>query len=264
MSEQKNIPAKAGAQDVVTHAGQAGSLVMRGMTALLSGKDPSLAEDYDEIYHRARSAYDYIIELGDKSGFGIAWTRSDLDHLDDAMEAFKKLADCQYGKSYLPLSLIYSGGRSFPVHRENAQRYAKLALEWCTANQHRDDPEVWNDLGRLHWLNEESGPDYAQALLWYQKAADRGNAQAQYNLGSLYYNGQGVAQDYAQAAAWYEKSASQGHTRAQYALGGMHYNEQGVAQDYEQAVAWYRKAAEQGHANDQHNLGNAYAYGRGQ
>jgi hypothetical protein len=56
--------------------------------------------------------------------------------------------------------------------------------------------------------------DYAQAVEWYRKAADRGNAVAQNNLGIMYEEGQGVPQDSTQAVEWYRKAADQGSTSA--------------------------------------------------
>jgi len=45
--------------------------------------------------------------------------------------------------------------------------------------------------------------------------ADQGNALAQLGLGGMYANGQGVPQDYAQAVIWYRKAAPDDgeHTR---------------------------------------------------
>jgi TPR repeat protein len=40
--------------------------------------------------------------------------------------------------------------------------------------------------------------DYAEAMKWYQKAADQGNAIAEGDVGFMYDNGQGVQQDYAE------------------------------------------------------------------
>jgi TPR repeat protein len=49
--------------------------------------------------------------------------------------------------------------------------------------------------------------DYAQAAVWYRKAAERGDADAEEGLGELYRNGQGVPQDYAQAYFWLDLAA---------------------------------------------------------
>ncbi len=85
--------------------------------------------------------------------------------------------------------------------------------------------------------------DYAQALIWYRKAAEQGYALAQRNLGSMYDQGQGVSQDNAQALIWYRKAAEQGDARAQGNLGVMYANGQGVPQDYVRAHMWFNLAA---------------------
>ena len=79
----------------------------------------------------------------------------------------------------------------------------------------------------------------------------------------MYANGQGVPQDYAQAAVWYRKAAEQGDADAQTIVGVMYVNGHGVSQDYAQALIWYRKAADQGNGRAQLGLGLMYANGHG-
>ncbi|MGH6857550.1 MAG: tetratricopeptide repeat protein, partial [Methylocella sp.] len=88
--------------------------------------------------------------------------------------------------------------------------------------------------------------DYAEAVKWTRKAADRGFAKAQSNLGNMYYKGQGVAQDYAEAAKWWRLAADQGLTDAQYSLGDSYAFGEGVPQDYIRAHMWFNLAAAQG------------------
>ena len=150
-------------------------------------------------------------------------------------------------------------------------------------------------LGMMYKKGQGVPQDYAQAALWWRKAAEQGYAQAQYNLAASYYNGEGVPQDYAQAALWFCKAAEQGHAHAQYNLGAWYEEgeDQGVPQDdtqaafwrrkirawrayinsvdfrdsehwrYTQAAFWYRKAAEQGDADAQDALGDLYDKGQG-
>jgi TPR repeat protein len=150
-------------------------------------------------------------------------------------------------------------------------------------------------LGMMYKKGQGVLQDYAQAALWWRKAAEQGYAQAQYNLAASYYNGEGVPQDYAQAALWFCKAAEQGHAHAQYNLGAWYEEgeDQGVPQDdtqaafwrrkirawrayinsvdfrdsehwrYTQAAFWYRKAAEQGDADAQDALGDLYDKGQG-
>ena len=67
--------------------------------------------------------------------------------------------------------------RGMPAHRQPS--------DGCTPMARRGPPQ-----------------DFAQAGLWFGKAADQGNAYAQANLSWLYANGQGVAQDDTQALMW--------------------------------------------------------------
>ena len=89
-----------------------------------------------------------------------------------------------------------------------------------------------------------------------QPLAIQGDPDAQYKLGSGYYSGDGVKQDYAQAALWYRRAAEQGNVDAQYSLGNMYLMGEGISQDDAQAAHWYALAADQGHASAKHNLDN--------
>jgi S1-C subfamily serine protease len=105
--------------------------------------------------------------------------------------------------------------------------------------------------------------DDAEAVRWYQKAAEQGEALAQYNLGVLYANGIGVQKDAAEAVRWYRRAAEQGDAIAQFNLGTMYRKGEGIAKDPEEAAHWYRKAAEQGLASAQYNLGVCFHTGSG-
>jgi hypothetical protein len=94
-------------------------------------------------------------------------------------------------------------------------------------------------------------PDYAEAAIWYRRAADQGMAEAQYNLGVMYQDGLGVEQSDAEAARYYQLSAEQGFADAQVNLGLMHAEGRGVPQDLSEAQRLWQLAAAQGHANAQ-------------
>jgi len=95
----------------------------------------------------------------------------------------------------------------------------------------------------LRYYNSEN---YAEALKWYRKAADKGDAVAQVLLGGMYYYGKGVPQDYEEALKWYLKSANQGRPLAQISVGWMYYYGEGVAQNMTEAKNWFCKAVAQG------------------
>ena len=125
--------------------------------------------------------------------------------------------------------------------------YYNRAMELCL--QIPDYPKAQNRIGIMYSHGKGVPQDYAEAVMWYRKAAEQGYAKAQWNLGYMYQYGQGVQQDYAEAVRWYRKAAEQGYSRAQTNLGVMYYNGKGVPQDYAEAVKWYLKAAEQGNVN---------------
>jgi TPR repeat protein len=64
----------------------------------------------------------------------------------------------------------------------------------------------------------------------------------------MYADGQGVPQDYAQAMMWYRTAADKGDAKSQWSLARMYAIGEGVPQDYEQALMWQRKAADQGYS----------------
>jgi TPR repeat protein len=101
--------------------------------------------------------------------------------------------------------------------------------------------------------------NYAEALKWYRKAAERNHAKAQYFLGVCYLNGWGAAEDEMEGIRWFHKSAESGHTDAQRQLGDFYQGKQ----DYTAAINWYRKAAEQGDFSSQRELGDFYHDGKG-
>ena len=86
-------------------------------------------------------------------------------------------------------------------------------------------------------------PDFAQADIWFRKAADQGLAEAQFRLGVSYELGEGVPQDNSQAASWYRKSAEQGNASAQWNYGKQYDAGLGVPQDYAEAYFWLTIAA---------------------
>lgn len=96
--------------------------------------------------------------------------------------------------------------------------------------------------------------DYANALPYFQRAAEVGNVDAQNNLGVMYHFGEGVSKDFSKAAEWYRKAAEKNHVKAQFNLGVLYQD----MEDYTSAIYWYKKAADQGHAKSQTNLGTLY------
>ena len=56
--------------------------------------------------------------------------------------------------------------------------------------------------------------DYAAALRFARRAADKGDGGGESSLGALYANGWGVPQDVREGIKWYAKAAAQGYEGA--------------------------------------------------
>ncbi len=87
----------------------------------------------------------------------------------------------------------------------------------------------------------------AEALKWYQKAAEAGNDYAQANMGVFCQTGScGMTKDIAKAAEWYDKAAKQGNAYAQFYLARLYENGNGVEKNVNKAAEFYEKAANGG------------------
>lgn len=84
--------------------------------------------------------------------------------------------------------------------------------------------------------------DYATAARLLRADALQGDANAQKNLGYLYEEGLGVPRDPAQALAWYQRAADQGYAAAYNDLGAMYANGTGVPQDLVRAYVLFTQA----------------------
>ncbi len=102
-----------------------------------------------------------------------------------------------------------------------------------------DDAQTQFHLGTLYETGKGVPQDYAQAVLWYRKAAEQNLVVAEYRLGVLYANGFGAPLDKAQAATWFRKAAEQGSVYAQEMLGADYLAGEGVQRDYAEAYFWF-------------------------
>jgi hypothetical protein len=121
----------------------------------------------------------------------------------------------------------------------------------------------------LRLMNGSGGvqQDTREAMIEFQKAAEKGNAEAQYMLGQIYEDGgmgmavpdsdgsytngrvvnfHPVPNDFGLAAKWYRMAAEQGNALAQNHLGSIYADGRGVPQDYAEAYFWLSLASANG------------------
>ncbi len=113
------------------------------------------------------------------------------------------------------------------------------SIETLKEQSGTEDAETQFHRGTLFETANGVQQDYAQAVLWYRKAAEQNFAKAQYRLGVLYANGVGVPLDKTQSAAWFQKAAEQGYVYAQEMLGSDYLTGEGVQRDYAEAYFWF-------------------------
>jgi len=99
-------------------------------------------------------------------------------------------------------------------------------------------------LGELRLLAN----DDAEALAWFQLAAEQNLDRAQLELGRiLYYNGLCPPEQHAEALRCFQLAAGQGDGDGLFCVGYMHELGHSVPADKNEAVRWYKRAAAAGH-----------------
>ena len=140
----------------------------------------------------------------------------------------------------------------------NRGNYAE-AVKWYRKAANKGDNKARNDLGNCYYGEKGVEKDELEAVRWFWDAAVQGDAEAQNSLGDCYYYGSGVKESITDAAEWYQGAADQGHAGAQNQLGNCYYE----MLDYKEAAECYKKSAHQGCADAQNNLGDCYYSGIG-
>lgn len=141
------------------------------------------------------------------------------------------------------------------------------------------DVEAMRNIGHIYEEGRGIPQDYAKAMEWFSKAAEKGDTIAITRMGILYQYGLGVEQDYMKALDlyrsvgargyirqlrpvaidWYYELAENGNVEAMYNMGLLHF----TVPNYSQSMDWYLKAAEEGNAKAMERIGFLYQNGHG-
>lgn len=195
-----------------------------------------------------------------------------------------------------------------PAAGGNAALAGEAARFFAGVRQHlplqRDGwrgPAEQGDTNAQVWLARSllRSNELEEAIVWLDRAAEKGNAEARTMLGMAYGSGRVVTKSPQEAVKWLRLAAESGYPKAEALLGltlvteAEVRNEEegrrwvrkaaadgdplgqsllgefllsgraGVAKDEAEAAAWYRKAAEQGDAKAQYMLASLLANGTG-
>lgn len=137
------------------------------------------------------------LESGDKTG----------------IDTLKRAANQNYGPAQAHLAALYqSGDYGVGINLTESRLWARRAAEGGDAKgMHFYAMELYEGVG-----GTENRPE---ALIWLQRAAERGLVDSQFNVARLYENGDdGIARNTTEALKWYTIAARAGDTGAQEAL----------------------------------------------
>ena len=116
------------------------------------------------------------------------------------------------------------------------------------------EEDITADTAFARGFDAYNGKHYAEALRWWERAAQLGETAAQYNLGYMYHAGEGTDKNEGKAFYWYRRSAEGGHPSGQYNTGVYYLYGVETPADKEEALKWFRLAAEQGDENAKKQL----------
>jgi TPR repeat protein len=115
-----------------------------------------------------------------------------------AVEWYIKAAEKGNLKSMKALGKMYKDGYYITRDVASAMKWYKMAVEA------EEDVESMYEVGNLYF--NAAAPDYENALVWYNKAAEKGSADAMSALSLMYWNGKGVKKDKKVSREWEAKA----------------------------------------------------------
>ena len=166
---------------------------------------------------------------------------------DEAVKWLSKSLAQGHVPTMLTLAEMYTNASHIPLHPQLV-----FDLERAAAQGGSHAAEF--DVGRFYREGYLSAPDYAQAVVWFNRAAAAGYGPADHYLGAMYELGQGVPVDLAQARSHYERAAELGVSGAIQKMGELYRDGQGVPVDAVTAYMWFSIGAKMGAAESQDSL----------
>jgi|GEM_PF-4891263 len=161
---------------------------------------------------------------------------------------------------------ILASGAGLPAASAADSAVSALTFDYSLVHmraQSQNDASSQFLLGEMYRRGRLVNRDAAQAIQWYQRAAEQGYFPAQLQLGLAYLQGDGIERNVAQARIWLLPAAQSGNSEAQYQLGNAFRQGDDSAASLLEAARWYDKSAEQDHPGAQYELGLMFADGMG-
>lgn len=158
---------------------------------------------------------------------------------------------------------LYDKAEDYYHGRNGVEKDYAKAMSFYRRAADRGNSAAESSIGYMYAKGQGVEKDDSKGFLWTQKAADHGDDEAQRNLGIMYKAGLGVDQNITKAMEWLLKAADQGNDKAQHNLAHIYFRGEAVPTDYTKALKYFRQSADQGNKNAQANIGAMYFNGHG-
>ena len=178
--------------------------------------------------------------------------------------AFTALDDGNYRAAVREVAAVFTDPLLSPYDRavaEHGRGHYEAAYARFAALAAQGVAEAQYSVGYMHWHGHGFAADTAEAMQWWQRAAEQGHADAQARLGWAHLNTPPVAIE--EALRWFREAAQQGHPDGQFGLATMYSLGVAVDEDSAEAVRWARLSADRGNPGAQYLLGAHYENGWG-
>lgn len=93
-------------------------------------------------------------------------------------------------------------------------------------------------IGNAYEKGEGVSKSISDAIIWFERAANKGNIRASEHLAEIYHAGEVISKDIQKAIYWYEMSAGAGCARTSCTLGKMYYYGIEVKQNFSLAAKY--------------------------
>jgi enhanced entry protein EnhC len=160
---------------------------------------------------------------------------ADLNKLQIATKTYHHLAELGYPKANLKLGYMYQQGLIVKKDEKKAAAFYKKA-----ANE--NNLIAMYLLANIYLSGEVGKPNIKKAKLWYQKAANLGFVPAYVALGFIAEN---IDYNYAGAIYWYKKAADKNSAVGSRNLALMYRYGKGIKPNNEKAMYWHNKATKE-------------------
>lgn len=193
-------------------------------------------------------------QVDQESRFAAAQAALDSHNFDEAFHILEPLATEGNSKAQLWLATYY----------ERVRNDFASSNKWLRRAAEQGHTTAQSSLGYRLLYGKGCEPNWEQAMTFLYGAASKDDADAMRLIGDCFIHGiGGVKRDFAEAVKWYRKAAEKGHVPSQYNMAISYKQGTGVPQDERQATYWWEKAAEQGLPIAQYNTAISYRDGLG-